>query len=228
MIGIYKITCIKTNEIYIGQSSNIEYRFKQYKLLSVKNHRKIYKSLIEYGYINHIFEIIETFDILDNKILTEREQYYMDLYRSIGYALLNIREAGSNGLHSFETKIKIGKSNSLKLKGRKCSSEHTNNIKKSLLNNKRRLGTKVSSFTKKKMSVSHTGKKKSHVHCYNISEAKKKIIQQYTLDMILLNEFMCANDAVRLLNFKSANTIRRCANGERKTAYGFIWKYKIK
>lgn len=224
MIGIYKITCIKTNKIYIGQSINIEYRFKQYKYLSVKNQIRIYRSIKKYGYENHLFEVIETIDDINFKILNEREQFYIDLYRK-DYKLLNIREAGSSGKHSEETKIKIGNSNK-KLKGRKCSEEHIAKIKKSLIGNKRRLGSKVSTETKNKMRNSHIGKKKSKFHCINISNAKKKTILQYNMNMELLNEFSCAEEAAMFNSILNVKGIRRCASGERKTAYGFIWKYK--
>ena len=226
IIGIYKITCAKTNKIYIGQSSNIKYRFSKYKSLSVKNQIKIYNSLKKYGYDNHTFEILEKFNFLDHKKLNEREQYYMDFYRKKGFILLNIKEAGNNGLHSNETKIKIGLSNSKKLKGRKLSESHINNIKKSLINNKRRLGSKTSSTTKKLMSNSHSGKIKNPIHCFNISESKKKKILQYTTSLILLNEFNCAEDAAKLNNLKFASNIRKCALGLHKSAYGYIWKYK--
>ena len=226
MIGIYKITCLITNKIYIGQSINIEYRFNQYKYGSAKNQIKLYNSLKKYGILNHKFEIIETFNKFDKELLTEREQYFMDYHRENGWVLLNVKEAGSNGRHNNDTKLKIGESNKIKLKGRKLSQEHIDNISKSLINNKRRLGTKVSDSTKEKMKNSHKGVRKSMTHIQNISNAKKKIIQQYDMENNLINEFNCANDAINYLDVKSAKHIRNCALGSKKSAYGFIWKYK--
>ena len=226
MIGIYKITCLITNKIYIGQSINIEYRFNQYKYGSVKNQIKLYNSLKKHGISNHRFEILEIFDEFNKELLTEREQFFMDFYRKYGCILLNIKEAGSNGKHNDVSKIKIGESNKIKLKGRKLSKEHIDNIKKSLVNNKRRLGTKVSEVTKEKMSSSHKGIKKSIIHRQNISNAKKKVIQQYNMENVLINEFNCADDAVKSLNIKSSKHIRNCALGSKKSAYGYIWKYK--
>lgn len=227
MIGIYKITCKTTNKVYIGQSVDINYRFSQYKFLNcVKNQRKIYNSLKKYGYTNHIFEVLEVYDFYNQKLITEREQYFIDYYKNCGYVLLNIKDAGSCGKHDDKTKRKIGESNKLRLTGRKLSEQHVENIKKSLINNKRRLGTKHSIETKEKMKNSHVGKKKTLEHSRKISESKKKKIQQYTLDKKLINEFDCANDAAEKLNFKSAKHIRSCASGIKKSAYGFIWKYK--
>jgi group I intron endonuclease len=226
MIGIYKITCLITNKIYIGQSVDITYRFNQYKYGAVKNQIKIYNSLQKYGYSNHKFEILETFNEFNSELMTKREQYFIDYYRKNGCILLNIKEAGSNGKHSNETKLKIGESNKIKLKGRELSEEHINNIKKSLINNKRRLGVKVSDETKEKMKNSHKGVKKSEIHKKNISNVKKKVILQYSLDNILINEFNCADDVIKYLNVKSAKHIRNCASGYKKNAYGYIWKYK--
>jgi len=226
MVGIYKITCLTTNKVYIGQSTNLEYRFNQYRLGMVKNQRKIYNSLKKYGSSNHNFEILEKYDEYTNELLTEREQYFIDYHKENGYILLNIRDAGSKGRHSSETKLRIGESNKIKLKGRKLTEEHINNIKKVLINNKRRLGTKHSDFTKEKMKNIHKGVNKSLTHCQNISKAKKKKIQQYDMNNLLINEFSCADDAIKHLNEKSSKHIRSCASGHKKSAYGFIWKYK--
>jgi len=226
MIGIYKITCVITNKIYIGQSINIENRFKQYEYGSVKNQIKIYNSLKKYGYANHKFEIIETFDNFNKELLTDREQYFINYYREEGWVLLNLREAGNNGRHNEETKLKIGESNKIKLKGGNLSQKHIDNIKKSLINNKRRLGVKTSDDTKEKMKNSHRGVKKTTLHRQNISNAKKKIIEQYNMKNELINEFNCADDAIKHLNVKSSKHIRNCALGFKKSAYGFIWKYK--
>jgi group I intron endonuclease len=58
MIGIYKITS-PTNKIYIGQSVDIERRFKEYKRLNCKKQTKLYFSLKKHGVENHVFEILE-------------------------------------------------------------------------------------------------------------------------------------------------------------------------
>jgi group I intron endonuclease len=80
MIGIYKITNPK-NKIYIGQSNNIEKRFKQYeKVKNIKTQKKLYFSLIKYGFENHNFEIICECDLNE---LTIKERYYQELFNSV-------------------------------------------------------------------------------------------------------------------------------------------------
>ncbi len=55
MVGIYKIIS-PNNKIYIGQSVNIEKRWIHYRLLDCKKQPKIYRSILKYGFKNHIFE----------------------------------------------------------------------------------------------------------------------------------------------------------------------------
>ena len=68
--GIYKITS-PNNKIYIGQSIDIERRFKQYFSFnkSNKSQIKLWRSLKKYGCDNHVFEIIEqcNFKELNNR-----------------------------------------------------------------------------------------------------------------------------------------------------------------
>ena len=74
--GIYKITS-PTNKIYIGQSTNILFRFGAYKRLNCKKQTYLYNSFLRHGVENHKFEIIEECSI---DILNEREVYYVELY----------------------------------------------------------------------------------------------------------------------------------------------------
>lgn len=76
MIGIYKITNLLTNQVYIGQSNNIERRFQDH-LFSSK--QKIDQDIQTYGKDNFSFEIIEECSLED---LTTREQYWINEYDS--------------------------------------------------------------------------------------------------------------------------------------------------
>ena len=58
MIGIYKITS-PSGKIYIGQSKNIEKRFKAYYKKLGKNQPRLYRSFKKYGIKQHNFEIQE-------------------------------------------------------------------------------------------------------------------------------------------------------------------------
>lgn len=55
---------------------------------------------------------------------------------------------------------------------------------------------------------------------------KKRTIQQYDLQNQFVAEYQSYADAARAIGKTPAHIIQ-CANGERKTAYGYKWKYKI-
>jgi group I intron endonuclease len=124
MIGIYKITS-PTNKIYIGQSVDIDDRFRKYKNLNCNRQTIIYNSLKKYGWEQHIFEIIE--ECPADKLL-ERETYWKEYYKVLEVPSLCCRIDGKGGYMNEETKIKIG----LKHKGKIMSDEAKAKISEAL------------------------------------------------------------------------------------------------
>ncbi len=55
--------------------------------------------------------------------------------------------------------------------------------------------------------------------------ALSKVIQQFTINEELINEYPSINEAKRQNGYCVGN-ISKCCQGKRKTAYGYIWKYK--
>ena len=107
MIGIYKITS-PTNHIYVGQSWDISRRWVTYKKLLCKGQPRLLHSLKKYQPSSHHFEILEVVENQVNQsLLDDRERYYWQYYRDSGYVMLNIKEPGSTGKHSPESKQKI-------------------------------------------------------------------------------------------------------------------------
>lgn len=150
-IGIYKITSPK-GRVYIGQSVRIELRFKCYKRLDCKTHRRLYSSFIKYGVDSHIFEILHECDVVD---LNKLERHYQDIYNVLGKKGLNCRLTKSSdrsGSLSFYTSNKISVSNLGKPK-------HIGNSEKFRILNKNgvigMLGKKHSEESKLKISKSH-------------------------------------------------------------------------
>ena len=77
MIGIYKITNLKNQKVYIGQSVNIQRRWTQHKN-SDKDY-PLYNDFKKYGIDNFSFEVIKQ---CDKKELNQFEQLYIKQYNS--------------------------------------------------------------------------------------------------------------------------------------------------
>ena len=183
MKGIYKIIS-PSNKVYIGQSIDIERRFRHYKRLSCKDQVKIYNSFLKYGVNAHIFEVLE---LCDTEELNNRERHYQDLYDSVanGLNLLYVKSEHFNGGHSEESKKKISDSK----KGKTFTDEHKYKIG---LSNSRRvmsaetkekhrlagLGRKASPETKEKQRQSKLGGKRSEETKRKMSESAKKVIKK--------------------------------------------------
>lgn len=99
MVGIYKITNLVNNKIYIGQSIHIERRFIEHKCyggtLKKESTSILHKAINKYGWNNFKCEVIEE---CDQSELDDKEKYYISFYNSndkeIGY---NITEGGDKG-----------------------------------------------------------------------------------------------------------------------------------
>ena len=84
--GIYKVTNLINNKIYIGQSINIYQRWQAHKSTSLNKNSKEYNiyfhnALRKYGIENFNFEIIE--QCVEND-LDKREKYWIEYYNSYG------------------------------------------------------------------------------------------------------------------------------------------------
>ena len=117
MIGIYKITSPK-GRVYIGQSSDIKRRFKEYRgVRNCKAQTKLYRSFIKYGVLNHTFEILKECEKID---LNRLERYYQDFYDVINGGLNCMLQEVDDlpRVITDETRRKIGESSSKRNKGK--------------------------------------------------------------------------------------------------------------
>lgn len=83
MIGIYSITNLINQKKYIGQSRNIENRWKEHRKSinsSDKYHYPLYRAIRKYGIENFSFQVIEQCKLEE---LDKREQYYIDKFNTI-------------------------------------------------------------------------------------------------------------------------------------------------
>jgi group I intron endonuclease len=111
IVGIYKIIS-PTGKVYIGQSRDIRIRHNQYKNLRCREQRKLFNSLSKYTFTSHQFIIVHQLpNDVEQIILDTYEQLYMDMYRDARIELLNLKEAGSKGKVSEETRQILRKAN---------------------------------------------------------------------------------------------------------------------
>ena len=177
--GVYKITS-PSNRVYIGESSDIYKRWKNYKEFRCKSQRRLYSSLLKHGVENHIFEIIEECTVGD---LNCRERYWQDFYDVLGKNGLNCKLTNcgdKKGEHSQETKDKIGNANRGENSSFYGKSPWNKGLKLPPLSEERKKSLSelhknrvVSNETRKKLSEANTGKKRSKDTIEKWKESRK-------------------------------------------------------
>jgi len=202
IVGIYKITN-PLNEVYIGQSTNMENRKSYYKSTRAKGQPKICNSIETHGWENHIFEVIEECSL---SILDIKEEHHKTLHitnNGWSKALFCRLKDGKGGLDSDETKIK----KSLVHKGKPKSEIHKQNLRKP-----KNHGEKISA-----RDFTWNEKLKE-----GIIKSKSTPVVQYTLDGIFVKEYSTIAEPLRL----GLGDVDAALRGRQKTAGGYIWKFK--
>lgn len=92
MIGIYKITNLSNNKIYIGQSINIAARWEEHLYWSSNSECPIHRALRKYGVNKFSFEIIEE---CPKEELDTREIYWIKYYNSLSPNGYNLTPGGN-------------------------------------------------------------------------------------------------------------------------------------
>ncbi len=167
MQGIYKFTCRINNKVYIGQSINIESRYRGH----YNNHRnsnlqdyntKFYRALRKYGFENFDFAVIELIE--DKNTVNDREIYWICYYDSF-----------KNGYNSNSGGLKVTDCNELHPNA-KMSNEEVLALKDSLLNS--RISqydlSKKYGVTQSEISNINTGKKWGNLGNYNYPIRKEE------------------------------------------------------
>lgn len=96
MTGIYKITNLQNNKVYIGQSINIKKRWAAHKTEIYKTKPQdspLYRAFIKYGIDNFSFEVIEE---CPKERLDERERYWIARLKSHGRLGYNQTDGGDS------------------------------------------------------------------------------------------------------------------------------------
>ena len=101
---IYKITNVKNNKVYIGQTVQMNPKMRWYAHLADARRGKksyLYDSIRKYGQESFVWELIDCATSMEE--LNIKEEYWLNYYREQGLVVYNNREAGSNKTHSAES-----------------------------------------------------------------------------------------------------------------------------
>jgi group I intron endonuclease len=156
--GIYGLQNKFNGKWYVGQSVDIEGRWREYKSIRCRSQPKLYNALLKHGYEGFERVLLEECTL---EQLPEREEYWVKEKNSVknGY---NCKSGGfKGGKHSDETKeklrlSKLGKPNSpeciAKQKLYRATDETKEKISKSLLGNQFRKGIPSTDREKERLS----------------------------------------------------------------------------
>lgn len=274
-IGVYKITNIKNNKVYIGSSCNSLYkRLSSHRELLRKDkhtNKHLQRAWNKYGEDKFTFDVIEI--CKDKEETLKQEEFYINYlqtfissrgYNIYRFAYSNIgnkwseearlnRKGYRKGIpKSDETKLKM----SIAAKGRivkESTKEKLRNLNITPIVMLTLNGKYIREFRNCKeaslyfnlvpssyvCSVIH-GKRKT---CkgyrlmlkskYNPDNIKRVVsgntteVNQYDLQGNFIKTFLSMKEAETEINVKGGNAnISACCKGKKRSAYGFIWKYK--
>lgn len=202
-IGIYKITNLVNNKIYIGSSISLGERWTNHKI-SLRNNKHdnihLQRAYNKYGKDNFKFDIIEYVDNVD--ILIDREQHWIDKLDicndKIGY---NICPTAGNCL------------------GRELSEKTKNKLRVAFL------GRKHTDESKQKMREAQikNGTKPSFKGFKWSKDAILKVSKQ-VINLDTGETFISISEASRFYNPSISSIVKVC-KGQRRTCGRFRWKY---
>lgn len=221
--GVYKIENLVNGKIYVGSSCKISFRWKRhlYHLRhNIHNNKKLQRSYNKHGEDSFLFEILE---LCTPEELFIREQAWIDTL----HPYYNISKVAGSILgykHSEETKDRIrtywvGRFKNMTDEERK----EWGNRSRGIVQSEEVRRVKSERWIKEKY-----WEKTLEVRTKSIREKKAKKIMQFDLDNNFLNEFDAVRDAAKAIgmNYRNCSELSKACSGKRKTAQGFIWKYK--
>lgn len=207
---IYKYVS-PSNKIYIGQTTNEDKRKREHYNCAMNNTDNMifHKAIRKYGWNNFTYEVIfnEEFDSLEkcqNK-LNEMEQYFIAKYNSYNNGYNST--LGGDTIRGYKWSDEARENHK-----RRIYHPHTEEAKQKI--REKLLGLSQSEETRQKRSNT----------LYSMN--KGKAVLQYDLDGNYIAEYPSSKRAAEILNISSYSNISQCCKGTRKTANGYIWKYK--
>lgn len=219
--GIYKIENLKNRKKYIGQSINIEKRWKHHINTAFNSKNKNYNNALycafrKYGVDSFKFTIIE---ICDKSNLNEREKYWIKYYNSYndGY---NMTEGGEQppikqyliAQYDLSGKLINIFKNSVEAENKTKICQE--NIRKCCRDKK---GTAGGYQWRNYNGINKISPTK-------INLQKSKPVIQYDKNKNKIREFISLREAERITGI-SYCSISKCCKGKAKTAGGYLWEF---
>lgn len=214
--GIYLIRNKINDKVYIGLSVNIEERWQHHRLLYLEENSKeknkpLYLAFKKYGIENFDFQILEECSISE---LSEREKYYIRLYdccildgRDKGYNLTRGGEGYlTNDYYQIYELWKNGLNQKVICQLLKISE-----------------GTVIRALNSFGIST-HVRRGRAVTE---VMKARRKPVEQYDKDMNYIACYASIAEASRATNTDKGDIGKTCA-GKRKSAGGYVWKWKEK
>ena len=208
---IYKITNLKNQKVYIGQTNNFDARMRNHKSCAFNPKAKeyglhLYYAIRKYGWNNFKHNIIAS--NLGERTAKNMEKDLIAFNKAKGTSY-NITDGGEGYLgNTHVPSEETRKLWSEQRRGRKLSKEWKEKISKSLKN--------------KEFSIEHQRRA-------GLALKQKKAIRvnQYTLDGKYITTYESIKDAARSIgNVKADSDIIRNCKGKTKYSHGYIWRYK--
>lgn len=212
---IYKITNDLNDKVYIGlATTSIQERFATHKkdrLKRTHEHRPLYAAMNKYGVEHFSIELVEECDL---DFLAEREQYWIAFYDSYtnGYNAT----LGGDGTPKYDHKAILARLQEcpypvLIAQEFGCCKDIVYNIAKR--NNIEVKNCSSENFAKKKKTIAAFDKKTN------------LFIKEFE-STVKAAEWCYENKYSATISSGVRAHISDCANGKRKSAYGFVWKYQ--
>lgn len=211
---IYIIKNDINNRVYIGKTllPTIQERFKEHLKDAPRRNfekRPLYRAINKYGAEHFYIELVEE---CDAKILADREIFWINYYSS--YANGYNATPGGDGrmtysFDDYDTMVKLFTEGKLIKEICKIFECDSDTVRRALLN---------SGITDTKINANKKNSNKV-VAILNNEIVKEFVSQREAADWIIENN----NTSATRDNI--AGNIGRVAKGQRKKAYGYIWKY---
>lgn len=211
---IYSIKNLINNKIYIGMSVNVEERWSRHKTLFKKGggleaNKPLYLAFQKYGIENFAFDIIEK---CSPEELSEKEKYYIKKYDCCildGYDKgYNLTRGGEGYLtNDYELIYSLWK-----------DGMDQKDIANKLKTDEKTIIRALNSFDVNHFTRRSRAMKKA-------SAKRRRPVVQYDKNMVYIAEYESISKASKD-NQIDASDIGKVCKGKKRSAGGYVWKYK--